>query len=975
MFKRSCFVLLSLLIVGLAGSARAGSDPSLVGWWTFDEGSGDTAMDSSGNGPDIPLVSTTWEEGWSGTAVHFHKTGYGRDTAFTFSSNAVTLCAWVWHDAFAGSAVERYVTIGGEVAVIRRNGDGRLHFYITVAGAFSHIYVSDVLTEGEWRHVAGTWDGVTQRLYLDGVEIAKLTPSGTLSAGTMVRLSSPDGEPLNGMLDDVRIYNRALSQEEIMVLMNPTALVEAREPVPDDKATDVARDVTLGWTPGGFAATHDVYLGTNFDDVNDASTSDPRGVLVSQGQVDAEYTADEPLEYAQTYYWRVDEVNAAPDSTVFKGKVWSFTVETYAYPITSLTATASAQQPTSPASKTIDGSGLDAFDQHGVDLKTMWVTPGGLPAWIQYTFDKEYKLHELWVWNANSELESFMGFGAKDVAIEYSTDGETWTALENVPQFAQGTGKATYTASTIVDLGEVMAKHVRLTVNTGWGATTMVSLSEVRFFYTPVQAFAPDPTDGAADVGIGATLSWRPGREATSHQVYFGADASAVAEGTVTAETVTEHSYTPADLMLATEYFWKVDEVGDAGAYAGDVWSFTTEEYLIVDDFESYTDNMDAEEAVFQTWIDGYGVDTNGSLVGIDPAVNGTFCETTLVHNGSQSMPFFYDNTGGATSAEAKRTFDPAEDWTVRGIQSLSLYFAGVAGNSGQLYVKVNNTKVAYDGDAADLTRGVWQVWNIDLSTVGSVSSVRSLTIGVEGAGAAGTLYVDDIRLYPRAPEYITPVDPGKTNLVALYALDGNVNDASGKGNNGTVNGTATYVAGMVNQAMQFDGAATYVDCGSGASLNLTDAVTITAWIKMDFTAGDRKIAGNQDGTTGGYKMGLYTDNKVEFEIRTSANASTLTRNVTGGAALEQGVWYHVAGVYSKGQYMRTYVYGNLDRELQTTAVLGSSTGTFKLGREPSSSNYFWLGAMDDVEVYNRVLSQEEILWVMGQRTPVAKPF
>ena len=187
--------------------------------------------------------------------------------------------------------------------------------------------------------------------------------------------------------------------------------------------------------------------------------------------------------------------------------------------------------------------------------------------------------------------------------------------------------------------------------------------------------------------------------------------------------------------------------------------------------------------------------------------------------------------------------------------------------------------------------------------------------------------------------------------------------------------GTATWVAGAVDQAMQFPGVSTYVDCGNNASLNLTEAVTITAWIKMDFTGEDRKIAGNQDGTAGGYKMGLYTNNKVEFEIRTSANAATLNRSTTGGTTLEQGVWYHVAAAYSKGQYIRTYVYGNLDRELLTTAVLGSSTGTFKLGRGESATSYFWLGAMDDVQVYNRVLSQEEILWVMGQTTPVAKPF
>ena len=307
----SCVVMLALLL-SLTMTGTAGAE--LVGWWTFDEGSGTIAGDSSGSGPDIVLVKTTWEEGVSGTAVHFHGAGYGTDTAYSFSSNAITLCAWVWHDAFVTNQVERYVTIGPEIAVIRRNSDGRLHFYITTNGTFRHQYVSDVLTEGRWHHVAGTWDGTTQRLFLDGVEIATQAPGGTLGSGTMIRLSSPDGEYLNGLLDDVRIYNVALSQQEIMVLMNSTALAQAREPVPADKATDVPTDVALGWTAGKYAATHDVYFGTGFDDVNDATQ--PTGTVT-----DPAYDPEGLLEYGQTYYWRIDEVNGAPDYTVFKGKV------------------------------------------------------------------------------------------------------------------------------------------------------------------------------------------------------------------------------------------------------------------------------------------------------------------------------------------------------------------------------------------------------------------------------------------------------------------------------------------------------------------------------------------------------------------------------------------------------------------------------------------------------------------------------
>ena len=129
--------------------------------------------------------------------------------------------------------------------------------------------------------------------------------------------------------------------------------------------------------------------------------------------------------------------------TVFKGDVWSFTVEPYAYPIKNVTATASSSQTgMGGPEKTVDGSGLDADDQHSVETKQMWLSDGTQPNWIQYEFDKAYKLHELWVWNSNQVIEAFVGFGAKNVTIEYSLDGSAWTELASVPEFAQATGMA-----------------------------------------------------------------------------------------------------------------------------------------------------------------------------------------------------------------------------------------------------------------------------------------------------------------------------------------------------------------------------------------------------------------------------------------------------------------------------------------------------------------------------------------------------
>jgi len=230
-----------------------------------------------------------------------------------------------------------------------------------------------------------------------------------------------------------------------------------------------------------------------------------------------------------------------------------------------------------------------------------------------------------------------------------------------------------------------------------------------------------------------------------------------VIEGTAPVVSVTKNSYGPLSLDLGKTYYWRVDEVNVAETpttWQGALWSFTTRQFLIVDDFESYND-LDTTDPqsnrIFNTWIDGYGVPTNGSIVGYDVP---PFCERTIVHSGKQSMPFAYSNTGGAAYSEAERTFAVGQNWTKAGVATLVLYFQGTAGNTGQLYVKVNGSKVIYGGDAGDIAKVQWRQWNIDLAALNvNLQNVTKLSIGIDGNGASGKLYFDDIRLYRSAPE------------------------------------------------------------------------------------------------------------------------------------------------------------------------------------------------------------------------------
>ncbi len=545
------------------------------------------------------------------------------------------------------------------------------------------------------------------------------------------------------------------------------AHVIAFDPGPADGTIDVSRDVVLSWTAGAQADKHDVYFGTVFDDVNQATTTvDPGGVY--RGRIAPNiYTVAERLAFGETYYWRVDEVSAPPDNTIRKGDLWSFTAELFAYPIENITATASSSDVSKGPENTVSGSGLDDSGLlHGKDADdNMWLSSmtGPQPTWIEFQFDKTYELHQMWVWNSNQSLEPVLGLGIKDVSIEYSVNGTDYTTLGTTHTFARAPGVPDYAHNTTVDLSGVAAKYVKLTTNSNWGGIlNQYGLSEVRFFYIPVHAREPYPDLGATDVDVDVTLGFRAGRRAAKHDVYFSDRWEAVADGTAAVTTVTETSYGPLSLDLGRTYYWRVDEVNEAetpATWQGELWDFRAQEYFVVDDFESYNDldPTDPESnRIFLKWLDGYDIPTNGSLVGYDVP---PFAEQTIVHSGRQAMPFFYDNSGTARYSEAELTLSPAQDWTKHGITVLSLQFCGDPNNAAeQMYAKLNGSKVVYDGDAGDIRQAWWQQWNIDLASLGaSLQNVTKLSIGVGDEtgttpGGSGVVYVDDIRLYRSVP-------------------------------------------------------------------------------------------------------------------------------------------------------------------------------------------------------------------------------
>ncbi len=749
-------------------------------------------------------------------------------------------------------------------------------------------------------------------------------------------------------------------------------LGKAAKPSPAFGEIDVSRDVVLGWKPGIYAAPtngHKVYLSENFDDVKNGVG----GITQSA----TSYAPPQRLDFSTTYYWRVDEVNGAPDYGVYEGAVWSFTTELLAYPIENVTAAASSQALNRGVENAVNGSGLDEsgllHDKKADD--NMWLSDitGPQPTWIEFEFDKPYKLHEMWVWNSNGSLEPMIGFGFKDVTVEYSANGTDYTTLGTTAEFARAPGTPGYEHNTTIDFGGVAARYIRLTANSNWGGIlNQYGLSEVRFFFIPVNATQPYPDSGATGVDRAVVLGWAAGREAVTHDVYVSTDEQAVIDGTAAVATVTEASHGPLALDLNTIHYWKVNEVNEAespSTWESAIWSFTTKDNIVVDDFESYNDldpGDPASKRIFNVWIDGFGVATNGSLVGYE---NAPFCEQTIVYGGKQSMPFFYSNTGGAAYSEAELTLTPAQNWTEAQVQTLAVHFNGTAGNTGQLYVKVNGSKVTYDGQASNLTLATWQAWNIDLASSGvGLQNVTKLAVGIDGNGASGTLYFDDIGLYARSREFITPVEPSSAGLIGHWKLDEGTGtiafDSSGLGNDGTLGGDPQWVAGIMGGALDLDGSDDYVAIDAIADDLTTNNFTVSLWIKSTQMGEGTVIGSNTTGSGHDFIFGVQQG----LLLVEAGGYNTYPPKISDNQ------WHFIAYVRD-GNKAYAYTDGVL---VGTETPSGNPAGQarWSIGQEwDSSPSDEFRGMVDDARFYNYALSGAEIGWLTGRTQPFDKPF
>ncbi len=721
MCKKLIYLFSFILVLSLVSIVRA----DLVGHWTFDEGSGNTVFDMSGNGNDGTITENAgfddpaWIPGIRGGAMEF----YG-DTSVYGSANHVdcghsdslditgpiSIALWIRPDADdpegkgspAGETAPMCKAMSGmspSWSFQVRYGWGGPEPYMAFTFNTSPrawAFVGKNLERYEWCHIACSYDGTTLKCYLNGEQTDE-TPMGPITSSQTPVLIGSDGWGCDwiGAIDDVRMYNHALSDPEIISAMEGEIVYRAWGPTPADGALYPDTWVNISWKPGPKAVSHDVYFSDNFDDVNAGAESaflgNESGTFLIVGFPGFAYP--DGLVPGTTYYWRVDEVNETEPNSPWIGDVWSFSIP----------------PKTAYASIPADGEASVALD-----VQLIW-TPG---------------------------------FGAKLHTIYF---GDNFDDVSNATG-GPSQGGATYNPGPLE-----MAKTYYWRVDEF--DVTETHKGDIWSFTTEGAVGSPNPANGAEDVTQTPVLTWVPGVFADTHEIYFGTDAASLEfKGS---GNLGSASYNPGQLEWNTTYYWRIDEANNANAdspWTGPLWSFTTANFLIIDDMESYNDIDPGEPGsnnIFYSWIDGYDNPTiNGSVVGnaFPP-----YAEQTIVHSGLQSMPMTYDNAVG--KSEATLTLTSNRDWTVKGVNTLTIWYRGGSSNDAETMYVVLDGSAGVDNDNPDAAqKGAWTQWNIDLKRFAdqgvNLTNVHSITLGLGNrtnpvAGGSGKIYYDDIRLYP----------------------------------------------------------------------------------------------------------------------------------------------------------------------------------------------------------------------------------
>lgn len=911
-----------------------------VASWGFDEGEGETAFDASGNFNNGTLLNgLLWSEGYTGNGLLFDGVddyvNIPASSSLDINTNAVSVSIWTKLEYLPadlpGSFGPLYDSEEDNYVLYEDKGNNELRFKVTTSNSAERPGIpADDLVTNEWMHIVGVYDGVHANIYLNGVQKDSHLLTGTVRAGQVANIGYSLNAYFKGAMDDINIFNRALSEEEINFLYNgikqaivdyePPAIVSVSAFGSDQKVYVEFNEALEEFSAGNkdnYSINNDVVI--NSAQVVQGSKSvilhtSPLlpGVLYTLTANNISDQADEPntLNSASenfsfkkflpglVSYWNMDE---GADTTAGDGTSNGNTIflENDIQWSAGRTGSGLSFDGVDDVARVPNSPSLD-IDTAGVTL-SLWVKLNYLPTDMPYNigpiYDSQTDNYVIYEDKGNKELRfkvtTTNGAERPGIPVDDLVVGE-WLHVAGV---YDGSSAKIYLN------GELKDTHPNLTGNVRPGQNATLGKDGSWLF------------SGSID---DIQLYRRGLSEQEIQYLYSGASIPKLSLNSVEETTV----------KLTWEY-----DVDPTKGISG---------------FKIYRDTTESAAELIAAVADTneYSDFTKQELTGFYYRIKAVYA------NGAESNYF-----SNEIFAE-----------TLTDITSPELISVNTTGEQGKVFVKFSEE--VSTGTAEDIS-------NYTVDKNAEISSAK-ITLDYTGVilsvskflqNESYTLTVNNITDRAINPNTILPDTKigfvnytFLPNLIAYLPLDegqdSTAHDVSGFNNNGTLNFQPTWVGGVSGNALRFDGIDDYVEIPNSPSLNIdTNGVTVSLFVKLDYLPKEMPTGIGPIYDSGLDRYVIYADKgnkELRFKVTTDNGAE---RPGIPESMLVKNEWLHIAGVYDGSQAM-IYLNGEL------TDTHPNITGNVKpdqVARLGQDGNNYFKGEIDNVQIYNRGLSAEEV--------------
>ncbi|HEY6503024.1 MAG TPA: Ig-like domain-containing protein [Chitinophagaceae bacterium] len=908
----------------------------------LNEGSGTAAADISGNSHNGTLTNApTWGTGRYGQGVNLDGTNDYISIAdhanFTLDpAQSYTWSAWVRNNNFTEWSTVWSQTIDANnffyfYAHTSGDPDGGpvtngVSAYWWTNGGSNKIGAhssNNVLTAGQWSHIAVTYDaGQPQNnrftIYVNGVDVTVRTDvssTGTITTinptNTRIGSNQPFGEYINGSVDEVRYYRRLLSSAEVQTDMNT--------PLGND-VTNPTVNITAP-AAGNVSATINV----------DATATDNVGVAGVQFLLDGVNLGAEDLTAPYSVSWNTTTAtngnhtltararDAAGNTTTSAGVVVNVNNDTQA-PTVNLTEPAAG---TVVATINVSANAADNVGVAGVQFLLDGNNLGAEDVTAPYTIS----------WNTTTIADGnhTLTARARDAAGNTTTSSSVIVNVLNNPPDTQ---------FPAVNITSPAAGNVAGTISVDATASDNVGVIGVQFLLNGVNL-------GAEDLSAPYAVSWNTLTSANGSYTLTARARDAAGNTTTSAGVVvTVNNDTQAPTVNLTE--------PAAGTALG-----------TINVSANAADNVGV--AGVQFLLDGNNLGAEDLIAPYTLSWN-----TTTITDGNHTLTARARDAAGNTTTSAA---------VVVNVQNtpLDTQFPTVnitAPAAGNVAATINVDATASDNVGVVGVQFLLDGINLGAEDVAAPYSVSWVTTGATNGSHVLTARARDAagNITTSTPVNVTV---NNTNLVAAYGFNENTGttatDNSGNNNNGTLtNGPAWSASGRYGSAILFDGTNDYININDANSLDLTNGMTLEAWVNPSNLTGFKTVI-CKDRTTSNYTYTLAANNNTtnvnnqrpNSRIRIGSN----NRTVTGTTKLTLNTWTHIASTYD-GTTMRLYINGVQVSTFATTGNITVTTDPLRIGGTTALTAQYFAGLIDEVRIYNRALTQAEIQTDMN--TPIA---